>query len=413
MQRRNFHLMIDDKFINDFMHDADRISGNNVYIFTFAYPGKFVTSDAGIYAPYGSKELEKVLSTIQPGDKVFVHWCSPKLHDYLPMIPEGAGIHLCFWGGDFLESQVPHPANGRINPFLYDPLTLRFVSGRQIRAVHEMLRERRAHARKSGNPKNMLHTWWSHIRLKKRYLSGRVYTEEIAKRTQFLSRLEAVCHWNKFDLLILEELYGVRLKQRYFVYGLGVENLSITQPDPGKKTLTVWLGNSDTPTNNHLDALQALSRFRDEDIEIICPLNYGDQEYGDLVEHKGKSIFGDRFIALREYIPRETYYDLMDRTDIAVMFHNRGQAGANVFAFVKKGKKLFMKDQSSIAQLFRSHGLDLFSTDSLASLSIDDLRTPLTSVQIQHNIQCLGKVMGNEEKRIDALKALLLPDSPR
>ncbi len=37
------------------------------------------------------------------------------------------------------------------------------------------------------------------------------------------------------------------------------------------------MGNSANPTNNHIEVLNKLLKFKDEDIEIIAPLSYGEK----------------------------------------------------------------------------------------------------------------------------------------
>ena len=61
----------------------------------------------------------------------------------------------------------------------------------------------------------------------------------------------------------------------------------------GNKTLLI--GNSADPTNNHFDILDKIRHFRDDNIEVICPLSYGDNAYAEKVLHAGKAIFDDKF----------------------------------------------------------------------------------------------------------------------
>jgi hypothetical protein len=41
--------------------------------------------------------------------------------------------------------------------------------------------------------------------------------------------------------------------------------------------LSILLGNSADPSNNHVEALERLLPYRDQDIKIYAPLSYGDQ----------------------------------------------------------------------------------------------------------------------------------------
>lgn len=403
----NYHFFIDEKFINDFITDAESIDSNQYYIVLSEAPLHFVTHNKAVYLQYNAPQLETLIAGITEADRLFIHWFQPSLMQLIDRIPRQTRVYLLFWGGDFLESALPPGNNTQLDRFLYDPLTRSFVHDFHIKRTHELLNDRMKRAWESGNLKNRIHTALQQFSLRKKYLNGHFFEREWKTRQAFLRRIEAICHWNHFDISLLEELYQVKLKQQYFIYNVGIEKMERIAKPSSSKTLTIWLGNSDTPTNNHLDALAALSPFKDEDIQIICPLNYGNREYGDLIESEGKRIFGGKWLALRNYLSRDEYYSLMNETDVAIMFHNRGQAGGNVIAFLKKGIKVYMKDQSSICQLFREMGITIYSANKIQSLSFEELKAPVSADEVERNIQLINSTIGNEEKRIKALEALL------
>ena len=76
-------------------------------------------------------------------------------------------------------------------------------------------------------------------------------------------------------------------------------------------TINIQLGNSADPTNHHIEVLQSLVKFKDENIQIFVPLSYGDKEYAKEVILKGKEIFGDKFIPLTEFMPFEKYLEFL------------------------------------------------------------------------------------------------------
>lgn len=404
----NYHFMIDDKFIDDFIKDADSICLNNKYIFTFSPPSKYVKSNKGIFAPYHSKELDFILGEIRKEDRVFVHWYSPKINAVIQNIPMETKVYLFFWGADFLESPSFSHTNNPINRFLYDPLTLAVFSKKSIEEQYKFRRTRNVKALESKNLKNIIATHWSNFLMQWNTFSKRNYSHGMLERQAFLQRIEAICHWNNYDIQILEELYKVRLKQKYFVYNVGTDQINRPIHNSTKKTLTIWLGNSDTETNNHLDFLAKLSHFNTDDIKIICPLNYGNTKYSNEIAAYGKKLFSDRFIALQDFIDRDTYYSLMDEVDVAVMPHNRGQAGGNIIAFLKKGIKVYMKPKSSIYKLLKALEMPVFTIDELLKSSIEELKKELPESQVEKSLKILNASIGSEEKRFLGLKKILL-----
>ncbi len=400
--------MIDDKFIDDFIQDAEKTGSKNQYIFTFNTPAKYVKSTLGIFTPFHSKELISEIQKIRKVDRVFIHWYSPKISEILALIPTETKIYLFFWGADFLEPPSFSHTNNPINRFLYDPLTLDVIRQKNWKVLQNLQKSRIAKARASRNVKNQLATHWSNLVMQWNTITKKNYALGMQQRQAFLKRISAICHWNEYDVRLLEDMYQVKLNQNYFVYGVGIAQVTRANIASQKQILTIWLGNSDTETNNHVDFLNSIAYLKNEDIKIICPLNYGNKEYGEEVAEFGKNLFGERFHALLDFIERDTYYNLMDEVDVAVMPHNRGQAGGNIIAFLKKGIKVYMKPQSSIYKLFKSYEIPIFTIDDFLKSSLYELKTNLSEAQIEKSITIINATVGNEEKRIDALKKILL-----
>jgi dTDP-N-acetylfucosamine:lipid II N-acetylfucosaminyltransferase len=402
----NYHLMIDDKFIDDFILDANSIIDNNKYIFTFNSPAKYVTYNNVIHAPYGSEDLYKAFKSITENDKLFIHFYSPLLNEYLSLIPKKTKVYLLFWGADFFEvSSDCHP-NNRINRSLYDKLTFSLIINDFKRKFYLDIRQKIESAINSNNTNNIIHTYFVCLKLLISRFLRISYRHEIKNRSFFLKRIEAVCHWNNFDIQQLNDIYSTKLNSHYFIYNIG--NIEEQPTEKSKDSpLTFWLGNSDTETNNHLDALEHLKVFKDDHIKIICPLNYGNKTYSDFIASKGNEIFGDKFIAIQNFIPRDQYYKMMNSVDAAIMFHNRSQAGGNIIAFLMKGKKIYMKEKSNMYNFFKSKNIHIYSNIDLKSDNFLKIKAPLSLKKIKENRSIIQQSIGNQQYRINSLKKLL------
>ncbi|MCT4561277.1 MAG: TDP-N-acetylfucosamine:lipid II N-acetylfucosaminyltransferase [Crocinitomicaceae bacterium] len=398
-----YHFFIDEKFVDDFISDARKVSENQKFIVTSSAPLKFVHEANILHFEYHSAELKKLAQGIKESDRVCIHWYSPKLKSTLELIPSKTEIFLMFWGADFLQNRHPPGKNDQLEKFNFDELTLKYIREKQQLNFHKKTSSFTS-ANKFSVFKNAL-SIVKQYRYKKKWENGEDFKKDWNEKRKFLLRIKAICHWNPYDIEFLEDYYQVKLNQCFFVYSVGANDLYQTNFVQDKTVL--WLGNSDTPTNNHLDAFESLKKFKNQKIEIICPLNYGDKKYGDLVERKGQEIFGDKFIALRNYLDRDSYYNLMNRVSIALMFHNRGQAGGNIVAFIKKGVKIYLKDQSSISRFLQYQGIEVHSANRIKDLNFDEFSSPLNEKTIQRNIDIINDCLTNEEKRIQALEKLL------
>jgi hypothetical protein len=80
----------------------------------------------------------------------------------------------------------------------------------------------------------------------------------------------------------------------------------------------------------------------------------------------------------------------------------------SIVAFLKKGTKVYMKPQSSIYKLFKSYEIPIFTLDDFLKSSLDELKKDLSETQIEKSIAIINSTIGDDEKRMDALKRILL-----
>lgn len=141
------------------------------------------------------------------------------------------------------------------------------------------------------------------------------------------------------------------------------------------KTLRILVGNSATETNQHFDILKVLGRFADENIEIICPLSYGNFEYGKKVEKLGNDIFGDKFIAIKEYMTPEKYCELLNGVDIAIFNNNRQQGTGNIEILGYLGKKIYVRsDTTTWKHYVERESCLFFDTITIGIMTFDDFK---------------------------------------
>jgi len=63
------------------------------------------------------------------------------------------------------------------------------------------------------------------------------------------------------------------------------------------KTINILLGNSATYSNCHLEALDILSKYKEENMKIYIPLSYGDKKYGNQVSNKAR-----RYLVIKRFL---------------------------------------------------------------------------------------------------------------
>ena len=89
----------------------------------------------------------------------------------------------------------------------------------------------------------------------------------------------------------------------------------------------VLIGHNGQEHLNHIETLRLLGKYKKENIKLILSLSYGGtNKYIEEVSKEAKRIFGDKVIILSDFIPKEEYFELMERIDIA-LFNTKRQSG--------------------------------------------------------------------------------------
>ena len=176
------------------------------------------------------------------------------------------------------------------------------------------------------------------------------------------------------DYKLLQKWYGAspKLLQVYSLYGNGCTNVKPHIRQTNAKKINILLGNSATPTNRHMEGLEILSKYKNEDIKIHIPLSYGDKEYAKSIEKHAREIFGDKVIILDKMMSPESYNDLLSTMDIAVFNQNRQQGVGNLTYMFQSGVKIFLNDDSPLCEYYAELNLPVNSINNIPEMSFDE-----------------------------------------
>jgi dTDP-N-acetylfucosamine:lipid II N-acetylfucosaminyltransferase len=187
------------------------------------------------------------------------------------------------------------------------------------------------------------------------------------------AKLSAIGRINYCATTVEPEITLIRQKLNKSIQWLPFSMLDAEEmiPDNDRERLkssdksAILVGNSSDPRNNHYEILQTLKEKQVKN-EIICPLSYGDDAYaGKLL----KSVEGwyqpGQLVAITKFIPRNEYYQLLDKVGIAIMGHNVQQAFGNIIGLLCMGAKLYLKKQNFLYPLFLSWGVAVFHMEQL------------------------------------------------
>jgi dTDP-N-acetylfucosamine:lipid II N-acetylfucosaminyltransferase len=142
----------------------------------------------------------------------------------------------------------------------------------------------------------------------------------------------------------------------------------------------ILVGNSATATNNHLEVFAILAGMDLGHRKIVVPLSYGDDVYRDAILDRGRSMFGERFQPMTEFLPLEQYNNLIAQCSVVVMGHKRQQGTGNTATLLYKGAKVFLEEVNTVYQYLRNRGGYVYTLDDLKKGGVEAF-APLTEEQ--------------------------------
>ena len=139
----------------------------------------------------------------------------------------------------------------------------------------------------------------------------------------------------------------------------------------------ILLGNSNDPTNNHLDILHKLNSIGKE-YEVFIPFSYPntDPEYIQSVIDRSKEFKNLKITFIKDFMPFEEYSKILKSCQSAIFGHFRQQAVGNISYMMKTGRNVFFYEGSTLYSFYKNNGYKVFSLDS--ELDSEHIETPLS-----------------------------------
>lgn len=184
-------------------------------------------------------------------------------------------------------------------------------------------------------------------------------------RHEVIKKMGYLVTYIKGDYELVKELY--RAEGNYiecFMYPSNLYKEYDIKPKIHNE-IHIQIGNSADPTNNHIEILEKLRIYKDENIKLFIPLSYGDQKYAKKVISIGNEFFGNKFIALTEFMMFDKYLEFLSSIDIAIFNHERQQAMGNIITLLGLGKKVYLKNTITSWQLFKDIDIKVFDTGTI------------------------------------------------
>jgi dTDP-N-acetylfucosamine:lipid II N-acetylfucosaminyltransferase len=327
------HLAYDSPFADHLIRYCNQQSDQNKFI-VFAKKLKYVKSDVTWVKDYEAFQALNIRA--DDFKRIFIHYLGVDSVKFILQYPAYGEYYWAFWGSD--GYRIPE-----LQAELYLPRT------HSIAQQEKPLRWRLA---------AVLNRWKG------------IFVHSDAYKA--LQSIKTCCTWVSGDYELIRKL-APSIQLQFFSYLSAAElfgqtlvpaTTTSTKPD----AVTVLLGNSLNMTNNHLDALQYVSRAGFPVKQIILPISYnGTEPYKKVVRQAARDMFGDRAMTLEQFMSLPEYLNLISTCDVVVFFHMRQQGANNALSLLWMGKLLIMHSSSTLYQTLAGWGLSVLPSDSIGN----------------------------------------------
>lgn len=166
----------------------------------------------------------------------------------------------------------------------------------------------------------------------------------------------------------------------------------------------VLLGNSATPANNHVEAIELLRTRLPLGGRLLVPLSYGRARYANAVIEAGRAALLERFDPLTDWMPIAAYNTRIASCGFVFMNHRRQQALGNICAALYKGASVYLRRENPLFGFLTGLGVTLRAIDTLEADAAAPL-VPLDDDQRQRNRAAIEARYGRA-KVVAAIRAL-------
>lgn len=320
--------------------------------------------------------------------KVIIHYFSSRWDEFVLRLPAEVEVHMIAWGAEYYEP---------IEMFLdkvHDEFSLRYLS----RSLRNEL---------SGyNPID----WAKYVkRLYLRSPQNFIISNIYKLRLKSLSKVKTLYHFDsKYDAARIRENYKsltAETKPFFYLNESAFQKADYTEVAELKKKLNIFspvliqVGHSSSPSGNHYEVLQWLSKFSSEDFQVICPLSYGDTNYRDAIISEGKRLLGDKFVPLTDLLSRPLYYGLLNDVRASIFGFRWAEGWGNINYLLNNGSKVILRDENPLYHFAKDVGYTVFNinnfTDSHSNV-FESLITKLSEEQKTANKQVFQKCFSKE-----------------
>ncbi len=137
--------------------------------------------------------------------------------------------------------------------------------------------------------------------------------------------------------------------------------------------------------NHHMRILEAISKFRDENIQVVIPMAYniGDlknkidkKAYKNAVLGYANYCFGKKAVPFTSSVALDYYMRYLWTVDIVIFDLHRPCGIGNLLYMLYMGKKVFLPADSDYYRYLTDKGIKIYDTDKIPEMTFEEFSAP-------------------------------------
>lgn len=340
------HLFPDEKFIDGAIDAFEHVYPNkNKYLVgltddNIRYIKKYI--DIVLIAPIGSQKYQDYIGDITKYEAVVIHYLDDQKLKIIKNAPIGVNFVWISWGGDVYN---------RLSSWrykLYGKATEIAITKSTSRNIYYFII-------KKSFPYRLFQNIKAELKLE-------LFRRVIRKINYFSTVLLP-------EKNIVQKHYQIRGSYVPFNYS-NPDSLNAHYHEKFNLNKTgsnnnILLGNSAAPTNNHIEAINFLSKFELGETKVIIPLSYGaNHNYINNIKEHGEKVLGKNFFPLNSMLQLDEYHKLISSCSVCIMNHYRQNGMGNVIFMIWIGTKVFLSERNPAYSYFKKLGVHIYSIEN-------------------------------------------------
>lgn len=162
-----------------------------------------------------------------------------------------------------------------------------------------------------------------------------------------------------------------------------------------KETYNIIVGHSGFYEDDHINVLNRLLKYKNENIKVYLLLSYGNEEYMQKVKEYAVNNWREKVEIITDFLPFDEFARLLSIMDAAVYSGLISYALGNIGIMLYFGKKIFLNEEGIIARTFKKYNVPYSSVSDIGCVDFDELTRQLKYDDSNYKEFCYFSVTDN------------------